>query len=105
MDFWIQVIIKKKVPQKIFGNNLSDANQVLKASELNLNLKGFGISFARGMDVDNNQYPDIIVGAHNSNSAVVLRSHPVVHYQGEITFDTDGVNAYNSQFTMTVHIG
>ena len=79
-------------------------NQVLKAKEINLNLRGFGISFARGLDVDNNDYPDIIVGAHNSNTAVVLRSHPVVNYQGDISFDTDGVNAYKSEFTMTVKI-
>ena len=35
------------------------------------------------MDLDNNQYPDILVGAYDSNNAVYLKSAPVVHLDSE----------------------
>ena len=56
-------------------------SQILKASQINSNLRGFGISFSRSLDVDNNGYPDFAVGAHKSNQAVLLRSQPIVKYQ------------------------
>ena len=31
------------------------------------------------MDLDKNEYPDIVVGAYDSNNAVYLKSAPVVH--------------------------
>ena len=31
------------------------------------------------MDLDRNEYPDILVGAYDSNNAVYLKSAPVVH--------------------------
>ena len=38
------------------------------------------------MDLDNNQYPDILVGAYDSNNAVYLKSAPVVHLDSEVQF-------------------
>ena len=38
------------------------------------------------MDLDQNQYPDILVGAYESNNAVYLKSAPVVHLDSEIQF-------------------
>ena len=38
------------------------------------------------MDLDQNQYPDIVVGAYESNNAVYLKSAPVVHLDSEIQF-------------------
>ena len=58
-------------------------SQILKASQINAKLRGFGISFSRSLDVDNNGYPDFAVGAHKSNQAVLLRSQPIVKYQVE----------------------
>ena len=58
-------------------------SQILKASQINSNLRGFGISFSGSLDVDNNGYPDFAVGAHKSNQAVLLRSQPIVNYQVE----------------------
>ena len=38
------------------------------------------------MDLDNNKYPDILVGAYGSNNAVYLKSAPVVHLDSEVQF-------------------
>ncbi|CAE1243047.1 ITGA9 [Acanthosepion pharaonis] len=52
--------------QKIIGKSLSPE------------LKGFGISFSRPKDVDNNGYLDFAVGAFLSDQAVLLHTKPVI---------------------------
>ncbi|RWS27296.1 integrin alpha-9-like protein [Leptotrombidium deliense] len=42
-----------------------------------INLKGFGSSLTKGKDVDNNSYPDLLVGSYLTENAVLLRSQPV----------------------------
>ena len=44
----------------------------------------FGWSLSAGMDLDNNNYPDLLVGAYESNNAVFLKSAPVVHLDSEV---------------------
>lgn len=60
--------------------------QVIYASDVGSNLRTFGWSISAGMDLDNNQYPDILVGAYESNNAVYLKSAPVVHLDSEVHF-------------------
>jgi len=60
--------------------------QVIHASEVGSNLRTFGYSISAGMDLDNNQYPDILVGAYESNNAVFLKSAPVVHLDSRVEF-------------------
>ncbi|XP_042205958.1 integrin alpha-PS2-like, partial [Homarus americanus] len=38
----------------------------------------FGWSLVAGEDLDGNEYPDLVVGAHDTNSAFVFRTRPVV---------------------------
>lgn len=38
----------------------------------------FGSSLKGGMDMDDNGYPDLVVGAFESNKALILRSRPVI---------------------------
>ena len=69
-----QIVIQYSVP-----------SQILKAKDMRPEgLRGFGISFSRGLDVDGNGYPDFAVGAHKSNQAVLLRARPIVLYQVKI---------------------
>merc|ERR1719295_1427639 len=63
-------------------------SQVIFASDLNnLNLKTFGWSLSGGMDMDDNKYPDLLVGAYDSGHAVHMRSAPVVHMTASVNFD------------------
>ena len=48
--------------------------QVVHGSEVSSSLRGFGFSLSGGVDLDSNQYPDLVVGAAHSNQAVLLRS-------------------------------
>lgn len=59
---------------------------MILASQVGSNVRTFGWSLSAGMDLDNNQYPDILVGAYESNNAVYLKSAPVVHLDSEVAF-------------------
>jgi len=62
-------------------------SQVIFASDLNLDLKTFGWSLSGGLDMDDNKYPDLLVGAYHSGHAVHMRSAPVVHMTASVSFD------------------
>lgn len=56
--------------------------QVIRASDLGLRpnrgVNTFGSSLSSGLDVDSNDYPDLVIGAYNSSAAIVLLSRPIV---------------------------
>ena len=56
-----------------------DYAQRIFAKEVYSGLSTFGWSISGGMDLDGNEYPDLLVGAYESSNAVYLRSAPVVH--------------------------
>lgn len=47
--------------------------QVLRASDFDGAVRGFGFSIDGGIDMDANGYPDVLVGAAASDSAVFIR--------------------------------
>lgn len=47
-------------------------------------IKFFGYSLTGGVDVDENGYPDVAVGAYGSDHAVILRSQSIVNVVGKI---------------------
>ncbi|KAM6070691.1 integrin alpha-4 [Chlamydotis macqueenii] len=53
-------------------------SQRIQAHQVSDSLSMFGQSIASGIDADNNGYQDVAVGAFLSDSAVVLRTKPVV---------------------------
>ena len=61
--------IIKKYSQRIAASDLPSASPLM----------GFGYSLAGENDMDKNGYPDVLVGAYNSNKALLLRARPVVN--------------------------
>ncbi|XP_065564582.1 integrin alpha-PS2-like isoform X3 [Artemia franciscana] len=62
--------------------------QVIYAEDVNDQMSTFGFSISGALDLDNNQYPDLLVGAYETNNAVFFRSRPVIHLDANLTFET-----------------
>ena len=52
--------------------------QRILAADVDRSIRTFGFAVRGGRDVDGNGYPDIAIGAPQSNQAVVLRTRPVI---------------------------
>ena len=57
---------------------------MIHANDVGSNLRTFGWSLSAGMDLDRNEYPDLLIGAYESANAVYLRSAPVVHLKSKV---------------------
>ncbi|XP_070566085.1 integrin alpha-8-like isoform X2 [Ptychodera flava] len=66
--------------------------QVITPGDIMQNLTTFGSSLSGGLDMDNNQYPDILVGAYGSDHAVLLRSRPVVNVEPTVTINPEFID-------------
>ena len=54
-------------------------DQILEAESLPVtNIRTFGYSLGGGYDMDQNNHSDIVVGAFDSDAALVIRSRPVI---------------------------
>ncbi|CAH2990437.1 unnamed protein product [Chilo suppressalis] len=62
------------------------ASQAITAEEISPTLTTFGFSLSGGVDLDNNNYTDLAVGAYKSDSIVFLKSRPVVKVMAEVKF-------------------
>merc|ERR1719367_237496 len=70
---------------------------------VNRELRGFGISFSKGLDLDGNGLTDFAVGAHKSGTAVVLRSVPSVWAEIKSTSSLPSIDISNiKDFLVTV---
>ncbi|GIY23455.1 integrin alpha-PS2 [Caerostris darwini] len=52
----------------------------------------FGFSLAGGMDLDNNQYTDLLIGSYNSDSVTFLRSRPVIQTIANLKINPEKIN-------------
>ena len=90
------------------GRNINE-RRFNKFQKLELKeLKGFGYSISKEVvDVDGNQFNDAAVGAPFSNSAVLLKSRPVIRFDDTepiVVNDPDPVDPQSGQFNITLDI-
>ncbi|XP_047988907.1 integrin alpha-PS2 isoform X4 [Leguminivora glycinivorella] len=64
-------------------------SQAIKAEDISPSLTTFGFSLSGGVDLDDNSYNDLAVGAYKSDSVVFLKSQPVVKVMAEVKFQED----------------
>nr|XP_006121755.2 integrin alpha-4 [Pelodiscus sinensis] len=72
----------------------SSFSQRIQGHRISNTLSMFGQSISSGIDADNNGYSDIAVGAFLDDSAVLLRTRPVVLVEGSLKHP-DAVNRTN----------
>jgi integrin alpha 8 len=65
-----------KVAQTIDGSDVSSFTP-----------KFFGYTISGGVDMDNNSYPDVIVGSYASDKVWLLRSRPIITMHARMTFN------------------
>nr|XP_017015192.2 integrin alpha-PS1 isoform X2 [Drosophila takahashii] len=50
-------------------------------------IRTFGISISGNTDLDDNSYPDVVIGAFNSSAAVILLARPIISIQTNVKRD------------------
>lgn len=69
---------------------LGEPSQVIHAEDISDQaLATFGWSLSGGLDVDENNYADLLVGAYESDRAVLLKARPVVNVTATLTITKD----------------
>ncbi|XP_058812027.1 integrin alpha-PS1 [Topomyia yanbarensis] len=70
------------------SNGLSKKpSQIISSSSLGLNvpaLKTFGGSLSGGVDLDNNTYPDLVIGAYDSAAITTLLARPITNIKTSV---------------------
>ncbi|XP_071965913.1 integrin alpha-8-like isoform X2 [Antedon mediterranea] len=69
-----------------------EPSQVITPNDLDQNMTSFGAALSGGIDVDDNGYPDVVVGAYQSDTAVLLRSRPVIKMTSSVESEPTGVD-------------
>ncbi|XP_076048766.1 integrin alpha-PS5-like [Oratosquilla oratoria] len=65
------------------------------------NIRGFGMSISRGVDVDRNGYIDIAVGSYESGHVVLLRSRSVARLEGQLSTSPSRLRLEERDFVVT----
>lgn len=77
------------------GGLADEFDQVIYAESVRAEghlLRSFGFSLSAGLDLDNNQYPDLLVGDYEADRAVLLKTRPVVNVTTSLAFQPEHFN-------------
>lgn len=61
-------------------------------------IRGFGVSISRAIDIDANGYVDVMIGAHQSGHAILLRTRPVCTISHRIALLTLSLSVKETEF-------
>ncbi|XP_063226281.1 integrin alpha-PS5-like [Bacillus rossius redtenbacheri] len=86
------------------GINTKYSQRIL-GSDIKPTVWGFGISISNGMDIDDNNYNDLAVGAYASGLAAVLRTRPVAALSAELTADVNRISINATSFQVASCLG
>ncbi|XP_066932458.1 integrin alpha-V-like [Clytia hemisphaerica] len=78
------------------GLRVNQPQRIAASDVSNTPPQGFGISLAGGVDIDNNKYPDLAVGAFRDAKAYVLRTKPVIKLTTKLSTSADAVPSRKS---------
>lgn len=90
----------------IFNGNASglilQPTQVISPESIGLTeIKTFGFSLDGNMDADGNNYPDLLIGSQQADSAALVRARPVVHLEPELTITPEGLDLEVKNFQLS----
>lgn len=75
------------------GGLHTEPDQVIYAEQIQgESLRSFGFSLSGGVDLDGNQYPDLLVGDYQADRAVLFRTRPVVNVTTSLAFQPEHFN-------------
>uniref|UniRef100_A0A6G1SR37 Integrin alpha-8 n=2 Tax=Aceria tosichella TaxID=561515 RepID=A0A6G1SR37_9ACAR len=77
------------------GGLSDDYDQVIYAESIKPEghlLRSFGFSLSGGLDIDGNQYPDLLVGDYMADRAILLKARPVVNVTATLSFQPENFN-------------
>ncbi|XP_047212380.1 integrin alpha-3-like isoform X2 [Girardinichthys multiradiatus] len=80
-----------------------EPSQMIQGSTVFAGFRTFGYSLAAGVDVDGNNYPDLLVGSLDDTVAL-LRSRPVVQLNNRLRVSPDVVNPNDCDFCIQVEL-
>ena len=69
--------------------------QTIRASDIPTdipNLRTFGYSLSGGIDLDENGYPDLLVGAYESDTVILLRTRPIIDIETSVYGKLDNID-------------
>ena len=79
-----------------------EPSQVIYAEDLREPaLTTFGFALSGGLDLDGNEYPDLLVGAYGSDQVIHLRARPVVNVSATLKVEPENVNLEDKQCTLS----
>lgn len=83
-NVYIYSVFTSKIDQRNFFNS-----KVIKSK----NFKSLGYSLSAGLDMDNNNYPDLLVGAYESDIVILYKTRPIIDISIKIDGDLKNINS------------